>query len=531
MVRKKLSAAAIALMAAMAPTFIHAAEVRSLDQKINDAVAPFTDFFAGLIFTAVPINGVQFPLIVGWLIAAAAIFTLYMGFINLRGFWLAIRVTKGDYDDPHDRGEINHFQALCSALSGTVGLGNIAGVAVAVGLGGPGATFWMIVAGLLGMTTKFVECTLAVRYRRIAPDGTVSGGPMYYLQSGLAAKGFPRFGRVLAVVFAICCVGGALGAGNMFQVNQAYQQVFTVTGGDDGLFAGRGWLFGLIMAGIIALVIIGGIRSIARVTSILVPLMAIFYLVCAFIIIGIHFDQIPAAIWAIVQGAFSPEGVQGGIVGVLIQGFRRATFSNEAGVGSAPIAHAAVRTNEPVTEGFTALLEPFIDTVVICTATALVIVITGTYMDTTVDGVSMTSAAFAGVIGWFPVTLAISVVLFAFSTQITWSYYGLKAWTFLLGESRTSELTYKMLFCLTTVIGSTMALTKVVDVSDAMLFAMALPNIIGLYFLAPVVKAELNAFLEKVERLKDPSVAGQLDAAATGELEMARAVGKDETHR
>lgn len=530
MVRTRLTAAMGAAALMLAPALLHA-QARTLDEQINDAVAPFTDFFSGLIFTSVSVGDAQFPLIVGWLIAAAVIFTIYMGFINLRGFWLAIRVTRGDYDEPDDRGEINHFQALSAALSGTVGLGNIAGVAVAVGIGGPGATFWMIIAGLLGMTTKFVECTLAVRYRHIAPDGTVSGGPMYYLRAGLAAKGFPRLGRVLAVVFAICCVGGSFGAGNMFQVNQAYQQVHMVTGGAEGFLAGRGWLFGLAMAGIIALVIIGGIKSIARVTSVLVPFMAIFYLLCAMAIIGMHYDQIPSALMAIFQGAFSPEGVQGGIIGVLIQGFRRATFSNEAGVGSAPIAHAAVRTNEPVTEGFTALLEPFIDTVVICTATALVIVITGSYLDSAADGVSMTSAAFASVIGWFPLLLAVAVVLFAFSTQITWSYYGLKAWTFLLGESRVAGLTYKVIFCAMTVIGSTMTLTKVTDVSDAMIFAMALPNIIGLYFLAPVVKAELKAFLVRVAEKEISAAAAALDAAPAGELEMARAAGEDDPRR
>lgn len=529
MVRTRLTAALGAATLAFAPTALVAAP-RSLDERINDAVAPVTDLFSSLIFTSVPLGNAQFPLIVGWLILAAVVFTIYMGFINLRGFWLAIRVTRGDYDEPDDRGEINHFQALSAALSGTVGLGNIAGVAVAVGIGGPGATFWMIVAGLLGMTTKFVECTLAVRYRHIAPDGTVSGGPMYYLRSGLAAKGFPRLGRVLAVVFAICCVGGSFGGGNMFQVNQAYQQVYMVTGGVDSVLAGRGWLFGLMMAGLIALVIIGGIKAIARVTSVLVPFMCILYLLSALAILGVHYDQIPAAIAAIFQGAFSPAGIEGGIIGVLIQGFRRATFSNEAGIGSAPIAHAAVRTNEPVTEGFTALLEPFIDTVVICTATALVIVITGTYMNSGADGVSMTSAAFASVIGWFPMLLAVAVVLFAFSTQITWSYYGLKAWTFLLGESRAAELTYKVIFCTMTVIGSTMTLTKVTDVSDAMIFAMAVPNIIGLYFLAPVVKAELKAFLDRLAQ-KESQAAAALDAPPARKLEMAQAAGEDDSGR
>lgn len=478
------------------------AQERTLDERVNDAVAPFTDFFAGLIFSSFQVGDAAVPLIVLWLIAASVIFTVYFGFINLRGFGLALRVTRGDYDTKDDKGEVSHFQALTAALSGTVGLGNIAGVAVAIGIGGPGATFWMIVAGLLGMTTKFVECTLAVRYRKINALGIVSGGPMYYLATGFAEKGWPRTGRVLAVVFAICCVGGSFGGGNMFQVNQAYQQVYVMTGGAEGLLADRAWLFGLVMAGLVALVIIGGIRSIARVTAYLVPFMCLMYVAVALVILILLHDQIPTAFGAIINGAFSPEGIQGGIIGVLIQGFRRATFSNEAGVGSAPIAHSAVRTNEPVTEGFTALLEPFIDTVIVCTATALVIVITGTYLQTGSDGVTMTSNAFASVISWFPYLLTLAVVLFAFSTQLSWSYYGLKAWTFLLGHSKLADVSYKLLFCTVTVIGATMTLTKVTDFSDAMIFAMAVPNVIGLYLLAPVVKAELKQFLAKVDAAK-----------------------------
>ncbi|RMF07820.1 MAG: alanine:cation symporter family protein [Alphaproteobacteria bacterium] len=476
-----------------------AAGESSLDQRINETIGPFTDAFSGIIFSAIPVNGVDFPIIVMWLITAGVLLTFYTRFTNLRQMGLAFRIVRGDYDDPADKGEVTHFQALSAALSGTIGLGNIAGVAVAIGLGGPGATFWMIVAGLFGMTTKFVECTLATKYRKIRADGVVSGGPMYYLKQGLAEKGMPRLGASLAVIFAIFCVCGSFGGGNMFQVNQALQQVEAITGGTESLFYGRGWIFGVLMAGFVALVIIGGIRSIARVTGKLVPIMCAIYVAAAITILVGHASEIPAAIGAILAGAFSPEGIGGGIVGVLIQGFRRATFSNEAGVGSAPIAHAAVKTNEPVTEGLVALLEPFIDTVVICTMTALVIVITGTYQQTDLDGVSMTSAAFGDVISWFPIILSVAVVLFAFSTQITWSYYGLKAWTYLLGETRLAELSYKVLFCTATVIGASLSLDKVVDFSDAAIFAMSLPNLIGVYILAPVARKELQNFLARIK--------------------------------
>lgn len=475
------------------------AQERSLDQRINDAIGPFTDAFSSLIFASVPIAGVDFPVIVLWLITAGIILTIYTRFTNIRRLGLALRIVRGDYDEPEDRGEVTHFQALTAALSGTVGLGNIAGVAVAIGLGGPGATFWMIIAGLFGMTSKFVECTLATKYRKVRDDGMVSGGPMYYLKHGLAEKGMPRLGAALAVIFAVFCVCGAMGGGNMFQVNQALQQVQGITGGTDSFFHDKGWLFGLIMAGFIALVIIGGIRSIARVTAKLVPLMCAIYVTAAIVILVGHASEIPAAFGAIINGAFSPEGVGGGIVGVLIQGIRRATFSNEAGVGSAAIAHAAVKTNEPVTEGLVALLEPFIDTIVICTMTALVIVITGTYQQTGLDGVSMTSAAFGDVIAWFPVILSIAVVLFAFSTQITWSYYGLKAWTYLLGETKLADLSYKVLFCSFTVIGASMSLNKIVDFSDAAIFAMSVPNLIGVYILAPVARRELDGFLARIK--------------------------------
>jgi AGCS family alanine or glycine:cation symporter len=469
-----------------------------IDARIDEAFKPFAEAVAGVIFSSFPVAGVQIPFVLVWLVFAAILFTFYFRFINFRAFKHGFELVRGDYSDPLAAGEVTHFQALATALSGTVGLGNIAGVAVAVSLGGPGATFWMILAGLLGMSSKFVECTLGVKYRNEYTDGTVSGGPMYYLSKGLAERSdkLKTLGKVLAVLFAVFCVGGSFGGGNMFQANQSFMQLVSVTGGETGWLADKGWLFGLVVAALVGLVIIGGIQSIARVTSKIVPLMAVIYVTAGLAIIMLNLSQVPSAFEAIISGAFSAQGVAGGVVGVMFQGFKRAAFSNEAGIGSAAIAHAAVRTNRPVTEGFVALYEPFVDTVVVCTITALVIIITGTW-NPSVDpsqGVALTSAAFESSISWFPWVLTVAVVLFAFSTMISWSYYGLKAWTYLFGESLITDVVYKLLFLLFIVIGSSMKLGSVIDFSDAMIFAMAFPNILGIYFLLPVVKKELDEY-------------------------------------
>ena len=469
-----------------------------IDTRIDEAVKPFADTVSGIIFSSFPLGGIQFPFVLVWLIAGATIFTFYFRFINFRAFRHGFQLVRGDYSDPTAAGEVTHFQALATALSGTVGLGNIAGVAVAVSLGGPGATFWMILAGLLGMSSKFVECTLGVKYRNEYTDGSVSGGPMYYLSKGLAERSdkLKILGKVLAVMFAVFCIGGSFGGGNMFQANQSFKQVLAVTGGDASWLADKGWLFGVVMAALVGLVIIGGIRGIARVTSKIVPFMAVVYVTAGLVIIFTHLSELPAAFSSILNGAFSPEGIAGGVIGVLFQGFKRAAFSNEAGVGSAAIAHSAVRTNRPVTEGIVALYEPFVDTVVVCTITALVIIITGTW-DPSVDpsqGVALTSAAFESTISWFPWVLTVAVVLFAFSTMISWSYYGLKAWTYLFGESMMTDVVYKVLFLFFVIVGSSMQLGSVIDFSDAMIFAMAFPNMLGIYFLLPVVKRELDEY-------------------------------------
>ncbi len=502
----KFAAPVAAAAALAAPQSVFA---QSMDETINQIFANSTGWFVNFIFS--PFPGTSFPWIVAWLVVAATIFTLYFAFIQFRAFPHSISLVKGDYSDPDDAGEVSHFQALATALSGTVGLGNIAGVAVAVGIGGPGATFWMILAGLMGMASKFTECTLGVKYRNEYPDGTVSGGPMYYLTKGFSERGLPG-GKFLAVLFSVFCILGALGGGNMFQANQAHAQITNVVGDFPG------WITGIVFAAIVFAVIVGGLQSIAKVTEKVVPIMGVLYCVTALIIILVNYDKIGWAFGQIFSGAFTGLGVAGGVVGALIQGFKRAAFSNEAGVGSAAIAHSAVRTKEPITEGFVSLLEPFIDTVVICTMTALVIIITGQLISDpntglylldeggstiqTVDGnkgVALTSAAFSSAFGWFKYILAIAVILFAFSTMISWSYYGLKAWTFLFGEGKTTELVFKIIFCIFVVIGAAASLGPVIDFSDAAIFAMAVVNIVGLYFLMPVVKRELESYMSRLK--------------------------------
>jgi len=478
---------------------------KGLDAWINDLVQPLTDALSGFIFFSVPVLGADLPLIVLWLIFAASFFTFYLGFINLRGFKHAVDIVRGKFSDPNHTGEITHFQALTAAVSGTVGIGNIGAVAVTVSVGGPGAIFWVIMAGFLGMTTKFVECTLGVKYRTLNPDGTVSGGPMYYLRDGLAAKGYAKFGKFLGLFFAASIVIGCLGIGNMFQSNQAYVQLLEVTGGQtQSPLLGYGWAVGLAMAILVALIIIGGIKSIANITVKLVPFMVLIYIIGAVIVIGMNAAKLPSAISAIMTGAFSMQGAAGGFLGVMIIGFQRAVFSNEAGLGSAAIAHSAVKTESPVTEGFVALLEPFIDTVIICTLTGLVLVTcfdTDAIMNGGISGIELTSAAFESKISWSPVPLSIAAFLFAFSTMLAWAYYGTKGWTYIFGEGKGKELTFSLIFCLFIVIGASVQLSAILDFADALIFVMAIPNLIGLYILAPEVKRDLKTYWQSQKSL------------------------------
>ena len=472
---------------------------QTLDQRIDAAVAPYTDALSKVVFFPIfkgEFNGVgiEVPFVLLWLGGAAVFLTFYFKFINLRGFALALKAVRGKYSKPDDPGEISHFQALTAAVSGTVGLGNIAGVAIAISVGGPGAAFWMVVMGLCGMTSKFAECTLGVRYRQIDKHGRVHGGAMHYLTRGFAERGLGPLGKTLAVFFGICAVGASFGGGNMFQINQATSQLVDVTGGPESWFAANRWVAGAIVAVLVGLVIIGGITRIGVITASLVPAMTALYIVGCLFVLGTHADKILPTFGLILGSAFSGSAVAGGFIGTLLQGIRRAAFSNEAGIGSAPIAHAAVKTRYAASEGLVALLEPFIDTVIICTMTALVVIVTGDYLHRGDEGIKITSDSFASVVPWFKYVLSAAVILFALSTLITWSYYGLQAWKFLFGKSAVSDLCYKLLFCLVIVFGAAMSPSKVIDFSDAMLFSMSFANLIGVYLLLPVIRRELAKF-------------------------------------
>ncbi|MFC9828626.1 alanine/glycine:cation symporter family protein [Streptomyces albogriseolus] len=508
----------------------------SITTTIDDAVSDFFDPVAtaigDIVFYTVPVAGTDLPLIVAWLVIAGLVFTAWFGLVQARKLKLAFDVVRGRYDEKGSPGEVSHFQALTAAVSGTVGLGNIAGVAVAVSIGGPGATFWMILCGLLGMATKFVEVTLGVKYREEHPDGTVSGGPMHYLPKGLAerfGRGGAKLGKVLAVLASVMILFFGLFGGNLFQTNQSYAQISSTFGGEDGFLASSAGavLFGLVVAALVGLVLLGGIRSIASVTSRLVPAMAIMYVVACLIVILTNVTAVPDAIGTVFQGAFEAEGVAGGVIGALIVGFQRAAFSNEAGLGSAPIAHSAVKTKHPASEGLVALLEPFIDTVVICTMTALTIVIAApaswdaARQGESIGGVTITSDAFATVLPWFPNLLTVAVLLFAFSTILTWGYYGLKAWAYLFGRSKTSETVFKLVWSVFVVAGSLLSLDSLISLADSALFLLSVFNIIGLYLLAPVVKRELDSFLAYVRDRRSGAVEPD---AGTAEPEQVKAL-------
>jgi AGCS family alanine or glycine:cation symporter len=480
------------LLMLVMPTTVLAQETEAATpgfvNAIDNAFSGIVGIMAEILFFSIA----GFPLIVVWLFVGAVFFTVRMGFINIRAFKHAIDVVRGRYDDPHDEGEVSHFQALATALSGTVGLGNIAGVAVAIELGGPGAMFWLTLAGLFGMSSKFVECTLGLKYRIEKPDGTVAGGPMYTLSRGLSNMGFAPLGRGLAVLFSVLCILGSLGGANMFQSNQAFAAM-------SDLFPGLpSWVFGLILAALVGVVIIGGIRRIGAIAGTLVPAMAVIYVLGCLWIILTNLGAVPAAVGTVITEAFNPRAVQGGVVGVIVQGIRRSTFSNEAGIGSAAIAHSAARTDEPVREGIVALLEPFIDTVVICNMTAIVLVLTGAYLEAgeELGGVQLTLAAFGSVSSWFPVILILAIFLFAFSTIISWSYYGEISWGYLFGQN--SILVYKAIYVVCVFIGAVVGLGAVIDFSDLSLLSMAVPNLIGCYFLSGQVAADLKDYMDRL---------------------------------
>ncbi len=468
--------------------------MEELLQSINGFIGGF--LFWDVAFWDDPEAGIQIPFIVLWLTLGALYFTLKFQFLNIRAFIHATHCVRGFYSHPDEQGEISHFQALSAALSATVGLGNIAGVAVAVGLGGPGAVFWMVVAGFLGMSSKFAECTLGQKYRVIRDDGRVSGGPMHYLQDGLAELGFRGLGRVLAIMFAIMCIGGSLGGGNMFQANQSYSQLASVIPILDNKMGAI--VFGIILAFAVGLVIIGGIKRIGQVAALLVPIMCGTYLLCGAWILLVNASGLGHGLLVIFSSAFSFEAGLGGFVGIIIQGFRRAAFSNEAGIGSASIAHSAASTEEPVREGIVALLEPFIDTIVVCTMTGLILVTTGAYNSPEAGpGIAMTSYAYATVFPWFPTVLSIIAILFAFSTMISWSYYGEQCWARLFGSR--SILLYKAVFLFCVLVGSVVSLDAALEFSDLMILGMAFPNITGVVMLSGKIKVDLDEYLRRLK--------------------------------
>ncbi|HGG59683.1 MAG TPA: alanine:cation symporter family protein [Gammaproteobacteria bacterium] len=494
----------VALLSLLSPLTLWAREGGQVDAWFGW----LNGYLASVLFFDVMPGPGNMPFIVGWLIVGALYLTVRMGFVNLRVMGHAFRVLRGKYSKPGDEGEVTPFQALTTALSATVGLGNIAGVAIAVSVGGPGATFWMIVAGFLGMTSKFTEVTLAQMYREVRPDGHVMGGAMEYLSKGLAEKGFGRLGLVLSMLFALLTVGASLGGGNAFQVSQAMAAVQNVV----PFFADNDWVFGVVMAFAVGVVIIGGIRRIAHVAEAIVPLMVFIYLGAALWIIIAHIDVLPDALGLIVSKAFTLEAGVGGLMGAVVQGFKRAAFSSEAGIGSAAIAHSTARTPYPIRQGMVALYEPFIDTIVICTMTALVIIITGVYdapeyadLVQHNQGAALTAKAFGSVISWFPMVLSIAVVLFAYSTMISWSYYGERCWTYLFGEK--ASMVYRVMFVVFVVVGSVTSASNILDFSDLMLLSMAFPNFIGLYMLQGKVRKALDAYMVKL-------LSGEMDREA-----------------
>ena len=470
-----------------------------VDEAIESFLGPAAQTFSNIVFFELQIGSLGIPLIVVWLMAAAVFLTFYLRFQPITGLRYSIGIIRGRFTRKTDPGQVSSFQALATELSGTVGLGNIAGVAVAITIGGPGAALWIIIFGFFAMTVKMAEATLGVKYRQINDDGTVSGGPMYYLRAGLAEIGRPKLGKFLAGFYALTAVLGVIGAGNLFQANQAAAIIVQATGRESSFFADKLWLIGAIIAAITALVILGGIKKIGQWTSKLTPLMAILYFVSILVILVLNAGQIPHAFALMFTGAFSPSGVAGGAVGVAIVGIQRALFSNAAGIGSAGMAHAASKTTKPATEGFVAMWEPLIDSIVICTLTSLAIITTGLYGESTEDGIGLTAQAFGTVSSWFPILLTIAVVLFAFSTILAYGYYGQQALGYLTKNSKAADKAYQIFWILGVIVGASMSLDSVIAFSDAIFFLMAFPNLLGIYFLARILRLEVLRLRKKID--------------------------------
>ena len=471
----------------------------------NSAVGVLNSYLAKFYFFNIwPFDDdIKLPLVVAWLVSVALFATIKLKFINVRAFKHAIDVVRGKYDDKNDTGDVSHFQALSAALSATVGLGNIAGVALAISVGGPGATFWMVVAGFLGMSAKFAECTLAQMYREIRPDGRIMGGAMEYLSRGLKEMGFAKTGAVLGGMFAVFCMGSSLGGGSAFQVSQSYNSLASTF----TWVQGHSWLYGLFMAVIVGAVILGGIQRIANVASLLIPVMCGGYVILCLSVLALYFEKIPSAFYSILTGAFTPEAGLGGVIGVLVVGFQRAAFSNEAGVGSAAIAHSAAKSAYPAREGVVALLEPFIDTIIVCTMTALVVVITGAYNNPNYadiraasQGATLTLKAFGEVYSWAPYLLSVAIFLFAYSTIISWYYYGERCFTYLFGEKFCSI--FKWFYIFIVFVSASISAGNILDFSDLMLLGMAFPNILGVYLMFGKIKTAADDYMRMLKNNK-----------------------------
>lgn len=474
-----------------------------IDETIDKIFAPVSDILSGIVFYPVEIFGAKIPITILWILLGGFFFTIFFRFIPIWGFKHSFNLIVGSNknktsNNDNASGEVSSFQALATALSGTLGLGSIAGVAVAISIGGPGATFWILVGAILGMSLKFAESSLAVKHRRFNEDGTISGGPMHYIAFGLTKKGKRKLGEILAIVFAVFLLLGSLGGGNMFQSNQACQQFIRITGDANSIFANHVWICGLAIAIFVGVTVIGGIKSIAKVTEKIVPFMCLLYILLGGTVILMNFIHIPQVILTIIKEAFVPDAIYGGVAGTIIIGLRRSVQSNEAGTGSAPIAYATVKTKEPISQGMVSLLEPFISGCM-CTLTALVIILTGSYKNYTqgLSGIEITSSAFSKVIPHTDYILSVVIILFAVSTIISWAYYGQKGWTYLFGEGRKRILIYQFIFCSFIVIGSSMNLRSIVDFTDAGMLAMSVPNIIAIYFLLPDLKEDLKAYCQK----------------------------------
>lgn len=503
---------------------------RAIDETINERVAPVSDFVEGIVFFAVPIGGVDVPLIIVWLAAAALFFTFYLRLQPITGFGKSLGIIRGRFTRKTDPGEVSSFQALATELSGTVGLGNIAGVALAVSLGGPGAALWIIIFGLFSMSVKMVEATLGVKYRTIHADGSISGGPMYFLRDGLADIGRPGLGRFLAIFYCLATLGGMLGAA-LFQSNQSTAILVDATGGADSFFADKLWLVGSVIALLVGIVVIGGIRRVATWTSRITPLMAILYFVCVIVIIVVHAPEVPHAIGLIVTGAFTGPGVAGGAVGVAIIGIQRALFSNAAGVGTAAMAHSASKTTKPASEGYVAMWEPLIDSVIVCSLTALAITVTGRYETGASDGIELTAEAFRAVTAWFPLLLTVAAVLFAFSTMLAYCYYGQKTLGFMTGDSALAERIFQVVWVIFIVIGASASFDAIMSLADSVFFLMAVPNLLGIYFLAKVVRLEILRYrtqrdLGRITEVDEELRVGMGDHDPTEEQLAAAAAGR-----